>query len=108
MHITNLKKEIPEAAGGEEIVGICIEKDDYYFGGNERVPEDKRGIVLPASEALDLLDYDFDSGFGGRECHAFYAWTASRIIFLHEYDGSTSVCWIPRHPIDCSPSTCGS
>ncbi len=32
-----------------------------------------------------------------------YAWTASRVFLIHEYDGATGDAWVPRNPIAIKP-----
>ena len=59
--------------------------------------------LISWDEAKQYLDYDFDSGFGGADCNPVYVWTDSNIIFVHEYDGATSLNKIPRFPCDCEP-----
>lgn len=63
--------------------------------------------VLPVDQALQKLDVNFDSGFGGADCFPIYAWTASRVYFIQEYDGATSLGWVPRHPIAIKPEFSG-
>ena len=55
-----------------------------------------------------VLDKLFYSGFGSAGCDPFYAWTPTHVLFVHEYDGSTSLQAIPRNPSsDLIPEFCG-
>jgi hypothetical protein len=106
--MSNLKEWILRAAEGEPIEAIVI-------GGVKRldpIPEDlpwkkqdrsKWNRVLPWQDAEPLIDYDFDSSYGIPGCQAVTAWTKSRIIFISEYNGATSVECTPRHPVDHEP-----
>lgn len=54
--------------------------------------------------ASKTLDYEYDSGFGGADCHAVVAWGDLCVYFVHEYDGATSIASVPRSPTACAPS----
>lgn len=56
--------------------------------------------LFPWDEVQKLIDYEYNAGFGGAGCHPIYLWTPTRILYIHEYDGSTSLSTIPRHPVD--------
>lgn len=112
---SNLVRWIEEAAKNDAIEAVVIgpfgwgDWGDLEDGFREdgcpvKIPKDKRGVVLPWDEAKKLLDYDFDSGFGSAECHAIYAWSASLVMWIHEYDGSTHLMTAPRNPIACKPT----
>jgi hypothetical protein len=97
----NLKKWILEEAEGEPVVAVVIGR---WNGFDE--PDDKdwhKGKVLFWAEAAPLLDYMFDSGYGEGGCHAVYAWTATKVIAIGLYDGSTWAFSIPRYPMPCMP-----
>jgi hypothetical protein len=105
----NLKAWVVEAAAGEPIEAIVI---GHRGGGEDRFAYDENiptheiqrtGVVLTWEEAAPMIDYTFDDGFGGADCNAVYAWTATRVIAISEYDGSTDCYSIPRHPVDCLP-----
>lgn len=101
--MTNLAESFEAAAEGQILFAV-IGKD----GRKGRSEHLVSGKVLPWSEARSYLDYDYDSGFGGTDCHAVYAWTETRVLFAHEYDGATSVNWVPRNPEPCEPDFGGS
>lgn len=85
-------------AGQEPVEGVVIEKDAY-----PRVESD----VLSWADAEPLLLDRFDDGFGGVNCYAITAWTASWVIAVSQYDGSTSPFRLPRNPIAHIPSMPG-
>ena len=80
---------------------------DWGEGYGEKVPKELRNRLLTWEETKPLLDYEYDDGFGGAECNSIYAWTATRVIFVSEYDGSTTVTSLPRNPCECSPTMLG-
>lgn len=91
-----------EHAAGDEAIE-CIVIGAYGWNGfkdddDVRVPESQRNVVLPWSEARPLLMYEHDTGYGAPECNAVTAWTATRVLFVVQYDGSTSVHSVPRNP----------
>lgn len=72
------------------------------------VPFDLRGKLLLPSQAYPLMQsWSFFSGYGSPKCYATYIWTNKRIIWVHEYDGSTRLCSAPRNPAECMPSLSG-
>ena len=100
-------EDIEAAAGGEPIIGIVIGPfgwGDYVPILSEEperkraVPQELRGKVLTWEQARPWLNYKYDRGYGAPDCHAIFAWTENRVIFVDQYDGATSVCWVPRHP----------
>lgn len=95
--MSNLYTELLKLAADEAIEGVVIGAYDLY-----ELPTyiDK---VLSAEQAKPILDYEYDSGFGCADCHPFFAWTRSKVIFVHEYDGATTVVWVPRNPREITP-----
>jgi hypothetical protein len=108
----NLRREIERIVGDEPIEGIVIgrfgspDDDEDDFGAPERgnVPPDAIGTVVSWDATAPWLDYEFYGGFGAAECHPVYVWTPTRVIFVHEYDGSSDLVAVPRHPVGCLPS----
>lgn len=70
--------------------------------GKWREPE-KEFPVEPWLEAAQKIDYEYDSGFGGADCHAVIAWGEKFIYFIHEYDGATGIRCVPRLPQNYAP-----
>ena len=87
-------EEIEKAACGE-ILAAVVEGSGW---GNRSRP-DGPGTLMEWADARELLDYEYDSGYGGVECHTFTAWTADRVLFTGTYDGATWVESVPRHPV---------
>lgn len=103
-------QNIEEAAGGEPIEGIVIGEMGWHDFGTEVVPkyaQQPRGKLMDWQTAKPFLDYEHNTGYGAPKCNAIYAWTATKVIFVSQYDGSTSVDSIPRHPIDVMPEMPG-
>ena len=112
--MANLVQWIAEEAGNEPIEAIVIgnyggQDDEMYAASDteEYMPEERKNVpagkILTWDEAAEYLDYDFHDGLGAMACHAFQAWTATKIIALIVYDGA---CWttvLPRHPIEFTP-----
>lgn len=100
--------DLEAAAGDESIETVVIGGRGFSWHEDDdaQVPASKKGIVLSWAEARPLLDYSYDTGYGGADCHAVYAYTATLIIWIHEYDGSTHPCSAPRNPGPCKPELC--
>jgi hypothetical protein len=105
----NIAKWIKEISDGEDIEAVVIGKhdrnslrDEYPFNAAPI------GVVLSWEDAEPFLSYEYDSGIGGEDCHPVFAWTATKIITITEYDGATGPAWFPRHPIAISPGFDGA
>ena len=96
-----------ETQHGEVIEAICIGQHDDDRWSLDGEFNDRTGgridRVRSRDEGLSILDVEYDSGFGGADCFPMYAWSASWVYFIDEYDGATGVNYIPRNPIDCAP-----
>lgn len=93
----NFKDQILDAANGEPILGAVIGE----FGWGDRDKPVLTSKLLTWEEVAPTLDYMHEDWAYNPQCHAIYAWTDSRVLFVHEYDGQTSVKFVPRNPIDC-------
>ena len=101
--MANFLADIKEALQGEipEAVKIYTTIQSYSF-----MDEDPRDIPIKPflnqnlswEQAQPLLDYKYDPGYGGVDCHFIYIWTKDSVFYIDEYDGSTSVCSVPRNP----------
>ena len=96
---TTFAEDIAGVADNEPIEAVVIGRrgNGWFDEPQEAQP------VLSWGEARERLDYEYDDGFGGAECHAIYAWTPTRVLFVHEYDGSTTVVSVPRNPAASKP-----
>ena len=92
----NAKKELLELAGGEEIEAIFIGSKGYCYSDDEFKPEFFGAERV--DEALKMLDFEFDDGFGGEEGYRLFAWTKSWVIIKSVYDGAEDYHKIPRNP----------
>lgn len=102
--MANFKNDVLEAVGDEPIEAILIHGPIYSYGDkDQRDIGVIHGKPLSAEQALAMLDYKFDDGFGGQDCHDITVWTATRVFYVHEYDGSTSLQYVLRNP----PATTG-
>ena len=77
----------------------------YWKEDNPEATKDQKGVpleivnnILTWQEAKPFTDYIYDAGYGAMDCHDIIFWTADRVYFIHEYDGSTSITWVPRNP----------
>lgn len=80
---------------------------DYRLEDKHQPASARREEVLSWEEARPLLDYEYDSGYGAPDCHAIYAWTETHIVYVSQYDGSTSIYRLPRNPSDEKPEMPG-
>ena len=104
--MSNLVKWIEDYAEGEQIEGVVIGSMGWGDFGSEQVPSYDsipRGKLLTWDQAKQWLDYDFSSGYGAPGCNAVYVWTETQVLFVVQYDGSTSMESVPRNPIATMP-----
>lgn len=104
--MANLKEWILEEANGETVEAVVIGEMGWGNYGSDGVPnydQQPRCKVLTWEEALPWIDYDFDSGYGAPSCNAIHAWTASKVMFVSQYDGATKIHSVPRNPSDSKP-----
>lgn len=98
----NLAKAFEKMADGP-IIGAVIGPDDRkHFA--ERSNRPLYGKLISWDVARPVLDYEYDNGYDGADCHAVYAWTETQVLFVSEYDGATGINSIPRNPTACEPS----
>lgn len=102
--MSNFKQDILAAAAGEPILAIAVSAFrswHYQLRDNPATSDHDLGSA-PVSwdKAEPVLDYEYDDGYGGQDCHDIWAWTATRVLSIHEYDGSTLVISVARNPED--------
>jgi hypothetical protein len=108
--MSNFKNDILEEAGDEPIEAIVIGEmgwgGDYNAEGKPAWDE-VRGKILTWEEASPYLDYEYDDGYGATGCQAIAAWTKTRVLFVSQYDGSTTVESVYRNPTEHNPNMPG-
>lgn len=99
------KDNILEVAGKEEIIAIVIGEMGWEDYNDKGKPEYKSviGKLLTWKEAAPILDYSYNTGYGAPDCQAVIAWTETKVIFVVQYDGSTSIHSVPRNPVSHIP-----
>lgn len=101
---------IEEMADGEPVEGVVLGEMGWGDHNSENVPnyqEQPRGVVLTWEQALPWISYEFNDGFGSPKCNAVTAWTASWVIGVSTYDGSTSPFCLARNPVAHMPDMPG-
>jgi hypothetical protein len=100
MKSISFKNDILEVADGESILAIRMDTSPFYRSDCARKELSKHldKQVISWEEAAPFLDYPYDTGYGAQDCHDIVAWTENKVIYIHEYDGSTSVCYLDRNP----------
>ena len=100
----DIQETMREQCDSEPIESVVVAKFDSYYEENfKSIPDKFTGKPVCFGDVRHYFDYEYDDGFGGAESHAIYLYTKNFIVFVSEYDGSTSVSCIPRNPIECTP-----
>jgi hypothetical protein len=105
--MANFLEDIKKVLGDETPDAVAIGK---YRGGYSDRGESGHplaGESVMWEQIEDDLDYEYDAGFEGEDCHPLchplYIWTPTRVLFIGCYDGKTWVEEVPRYPRACSP-----
>lgn len=101
--MANIAKWFEAMAGSESIMYAVLGKHDAHRWDSEYTLH-AVGKLLPWTEARLILDYEYDNGHGGADCHTVFAWTETKVLTITEYDGATGPTWFPRNPMDVTPS----
>lgn len=106
--MANLKEWLEEAESfyGERVEAMVVGAHYDRSYDDKALPDEH--IVLSREDGLSKIDEEFDNGYGGADCFPFYAWTKTRVFFVHEYDGATGLNWAPRSPMAVQPSFGGN
>ena len=48
----------------------------------------------------EVLNYEFDDGYGSADAPPIIAYSRDYIIYIHEYDGAEGPVWLPRFPVE--------
>lgn len=70
----------------------------------ETLPRVPAGEVVPWGKAREALDFEWETDYGLHDVPPVVAWSASRMIYVAEYDGATMVTSLPRHPVRFEPT----
>jgi hypothetical protein len=108
--MSNLKDWILQQADGDPVEAVVLGEMGGGHYGSEVVSghqEPPIGRVMSFDKAAPFLSYEFYDGFGSVGCHAIYAWTRTKVIFVSQYDGATTIQSVPRNPKDCLPEMAG-
>lgn len=104
-------EDIEDEADGEEIIAVVV--GEFGWGGyawpegREPVPATMLHVPVQWNDIRPYLDYEHDSPTSP-ECHAIYAYTKSKVIFVSTYDGATWVTHVPLLPFrGCEPTMFG-
>ena len=87
---------------GERVEAVAIGRIYDIFDPGSRA----LAVPLSREEAMGRpeLEREYDGCFASETPpHAIYAWTASWVLFVSGYDGSSRLSWVPRHPGRCTP-----
>lgn len=93
-----------ETVLGDEAVEAWVCGPGPYSCKDGRFEQCPHDMLLEWDAHKHALDYEYASGsYGGPHCNPVWIWTATRLIFVREYDGSTDMGYTPRHPEVGSP-----
>jgi hypothetical protein len=101
--LSNLAHDILAEAGDEAIEAITIGAKPFSY--TDATP---LNVPLSWETAFPYLNYEYLHCLGGDDVHPFVAWTATRMIFIVEYDGLKTICQAPRNPSPCKPTYGGT
>jgi hypothetical protein len=106
--MANLRTWLEEAEFecGEEILAMVVGQHYKRKWEYELLPDEN--VILSREAGLRKVNEEYDSGYGGADCYPLYAWTKSRVFFVSEYDGATSLSWVPRDPVSIEPEFSGA
>jgi hypothetical protein len=104
---TTFAEDIENAVGDEPILGVVIGASRTGYSWDDDESTHKANVVLTWDEARPTLDYTYHRGYGGANCHPVTVWTETKVLFVHEYDGSTGLHYLPRHLVDHKPEHSG-
>jgi len=101
---TTFAEDILKVAGDEPILAIAVGPSRSCWW-SDTIDHTLGNEPVSWLEAFPVLNYHFDAGYGGQDCHDIWAWTPTRVLFVHEYDGATGVASAPRFPVPFEGAT---
>ena len=102
----NAKQKILTLIDGEEIEAISLGTKGWWNDDQDEI-KPKYYPKEQVDEALKILDFEFDSGFGCEEGCRVFVWTKNVITIKTVYDGAENYVTVPRHPSDIVPIAYG-
>ena len=91
-------------ATGENVYAIVLGWEHGWGDYNaDEWPAIPSGVTPLADLSDDVLDRDFDDGFGGNQSPNLCAWSVNFVLFSDNYDGAESLQWVPRNPTTHEP-----
>lgn len=105
--MVNLKESFEAAAltAGDTLRFAVIGPDDRDSDAWDNWG--KECPVEPWEIAGEKINYSYNNGYGGADCHAVIAWGDRFVYYVAEYDGSTYIKRSPRNPEPCAPYWAG-
>lgn len=108
----NAYKDLMKCLDEDEIIEAIVFGEwgwgDYREPVEKPVPKDKQGVILTIKEAKPMMaGWTYFCGYGSPECYATNVWTNKRILWITQYDGSTSIDSAPRNPTAVIPEMPG-
>ena len=100
----NLAEAFESAANGPILATTLSPPYDHRYDDTQ---PDYVGKILSWDTARVILDYEYNNGYGGADCHAVYVLTETQVLFVGEYDGSTGISQVPRNPTEGTPAFSG-
>ena len=105
--MSNLLQDLIEAADNEPIEYVVLGAGGWEDYNLEAWGEYPKNELLTLEEVSPYLNKNYDTGYGAPDGPCLYAWTATKVIFRVQYDGSTSFYSIPRNPVAVEPEMPG-
>lgn len=98
-------QDILSYAGDEKIKAIAVSPTRGFAWGDDALDHNLGNEPVSWDEAFPILNYEYDTGYGGQDCHDFWAWTETQVLFVHEYNGATRIASAPRNPTPWAGAT---
>ncbi|RLG52824.1 MAG: hypothetical protein DRO00_05035 [Thermoproteota archaeon] len=105
--MVNLKDEILKLTDSEIIEAVVIGHNYWLEEYEDKIPWEKKGVILSWEEAKKLLDFEYESDYGKPEGYPVFVWTKTKLIITVIYDGKIWLEALPRNPVPCKPHFVG-
>jgi len=98
----NAWEEIKDTLDKDEVLEHIVFGSWGGFGDGTPTPEVPPSVMgrrlLPQEAKPFLLAFSFSCGYGSPECYATWIYTNKNVYWVTQYDGSTSLDFMPRNP----------